>query len=457
MSTAPRIRRRRLFAATVVGAASVLAAAAAPAAQGSGAPCNNSVWCSVDIVRASVGDGYPGTEGKSESHNAAVSADGRYVAFAANDDFGSDGNTWFDVYVRDVVAHDTILVSRKVSGDGAGNEQSDRPTISYDGRFVAFDSVASDLTGPNDPGGIDTNGFKDIYLRDMAAGTTIRVSLSSANAQTDKSSGDAEISGNGGHVAFKSFATGLVEHDHNAEADIFVRDVKSGTTERISVGDQGQEANGESQYPSISGDGRYVAFESHANNLVPDDTNGVTDIFLRDRLLGTTVMVTDVNGGADGLSTGASISGDGRHVAFASVATNLVANDGNAKTDVFVRDMESGMFTRISENVDGKDASGLSSQPSIVADGSKVAFESDAADLVQPGADTNGSTDVFVRDVTTGKTTLESVSDQGTQGNHVSVAPKIAADGKHVAFDSLASDLVPNDSNMEHDVFLRWL
>jgi len=224
--------------------------------------------------------------------------------------------------------------------------------------------------------------------------------------------------------------------------------------QRVSVASDGTQGNDNSWDPSISADGRYVAFFSHASNLVPGDTNGKADVFVHDRVTGQTTRVSVASDGTEGngYSWFPSISADGRYVAFESIASNLVPGDTNGVSDVFVHDRLTGQTTRVSVASDGTQGHSASDHPSISADGRYVAFESFASNLV-PG-DTNGKRDVFVHDRLTGQTARVSVASDGTQGNGDSIYPSISADGRYVAFVSGASNLVPGDANGNIDVFI---
>jgi Tol biopolymer transport system component len=243
------------------------------------------------------------------------------------------------------------------SGGVQGNGNSYSPSTSIDGRYVAFHSHASNLV----PG--DTNGFYDVFVHDRITGATERVSVSTAGVQGngDSSYGyTPSISSDGRYVAFSSLATNLVSGDTNTFSDVFVRDRQNGTTERVSLDSGGAEGNGDSVAPVISGDGRYVAFESFASNLVAGDTNGTWDVFVRDRLAGTTerASVDSSAAEANGQSHWPAISSDGRYVAFQSYASNLVAGDTNGFADVFVHDRLNGMTERASVYTAGAQANG---------------------------------------------------------------------------------------------------
>jgi Tol biopolymer transport system component len=384
------------------------------------------------------------------SRSPSVSADGRYVAFqsiASNLVLG-DTNGVVDIFVRDHVTGEGSRVSVSSAGVQA-NGNSGWPSTSADGRYIAFESVASNLVSG------DTNGAWDVFVRDRVAGGTARVSVSSTGAQANGNSGWPSISADGRYVAFSSEASNLVPGDTNGVTDIFVRDRVAGGTTRVSVSSTGVQANGNSAWPSISADGRYVAFQSEATNLVPGDTNSAPDIFVHDRVTGGTARVSVATGGvqANGFSRSPSISADGRYVAFESWATNLVPGDTNGAWDVFLHDRGTGATTRVSVSLAGAQADGNSGSPSISANGRYVAFVSAATNLV-PG-DTNGLTDVFVRDRVTEAMICVSVSSDDAQANGLSEGPSISATGRYVVFVSHATNLVPGDTNGAEDIFVR--
>ena len=285
--------------------------------------------------------------------------------------------------------------------------------------------------------------------------TTIRVSIGSTREQADEDSLSPSITGDGRFVAFESTASNLVPGDTNASTDVFVRDVRTGTTSRVSVDSGGGEADGDSFFPSISGNGRVVAFSSVASNLVPGDSNTLPDVFVHDaRTRSTTLVSVDLAGGpANGPSNSPSISGNGRFVAFSSAASNLVPGDSNGLLDVFLHDVKTGSTTRVSVASAGGQGNGIGGAPSISANGRFVAFWSVASSLVPD--DTNASADVFVHDGKTGTTTRVSVDSSGVQAFGGGVDPSISGNGRSVAFVSGATTLVSGDTNGALDVFLR--
>lgn len=252
----------------------------------------------------------------------------------------------------------------------------------------------------------DTNGTSDIFVRDLIAGQTVRVSVSSTGAEVAGASLRPSISDRGYQVAFESYADTLVKEDGNNVVDVFVHNRLSGATTLVSVASSGKQSNDPSSFPAISGDGRKIAFSSRADNLTPDDNNSLEDVFVHELATGATTLVSiNTNGDlSNGGSTAPAIDADGSHVAFFSLAWNLVDGDNNFVDDIFVRDTENNTTTRASVSSNGTQAIGpldgmLSSgnPPAIDGFGCDVAFDSRAVNLV-PG-DTNGAKDVFVRSV----------------------------------------------------------
>lgn len=342
------------------------------------------------------------------------------------------------------------LVSKSRQGASAEGSSAG-PSLNRDGRFVAFYSDAPDLVSG------DRNRQRDIFLLDRKTG---RIELASrgfdgggANGPSAADGSAPSISQSGRWIAFSSRASNLVPDDGNGLDDVFVYDRQEGLTVRVSRGIDG-EPNGASTAPRISADGRFVVFQSFASNLDDDDANGRSDVFLFDRGTGTTTRVSHAPDGAeaDGASFTPAISGNGRVVAFASAATNLVAGDTNRFADIFVHDTRSGTTVRASVRSDGRQADGTSFLPDLTFDGDLVAFKSDAANLVP--ADSNGRTDVFVHVLASGATERVSVDSFGNQADGLSGAPKISADGGYVAFPSFASNLDPDDGNRASDLFV---
>jgi Tol biopolymer transport system component len=354
----------------------------------------------------------------------------------------------------------------------SGGAQGDRATyaigISASGRYVVLNSEATNLV----PG--DTNNRLDAFVRDRRTGKTTRVSVSTSGDEakpTDDPWGGSTaggISASGRYVVFQSDAPNLVPGDTNGAEDVFLHDRTTGATTRVSVSSAGLQANGASGFSTISADGRYVAFQSAASNLVRGDTNRMVDVFIRDLRTGRTTRVSLNSRGRQARcnlsyceSTEPALSAHGRYVAFESSATNLVAHDTNRLGDVFVRDRRTGKTTRVSVDSRGRQGGGDrtnngSNAPAISANGRYVAFHSADSNLVR--GDTNRVFDIFVHDRRTGSTVRVSVGDDGTQANAESLGPpSVSSDGRYVAFASLASNLVAGDANDITDVFVRDL
>ena len=420
-------------------------------------PGGGAIATAGDTTRASVT--YGGGQSNGYLSGGSISADGRYVAFyggATNLLAETDSNGSNDVFVHDRQLPTTIRVSvEDATGHQALGGNSQDGAISADGRYVAFKSFANDLVA----GDTNSSYYTDVFRHDNQTGATLRVTVDSNEAQTNPYVlYPPAISGDGRYVAFDSMDTTLVGGDSNGSKDIFLRDCGDGvdgTTERISVATSGQ-PNSESEAPSISRNGSLVAFTSWASNLVSDDLNSRSDIFVRDRDAGTTerVSVTSTGVEVNGNSYAASISADGRFVAFMSEATDLVADDTNGQSDVFVHDRHTHTTTRVSVDSNGGQANNSSGYPSISAHGRYVAFDSQATNLDLVTADTNSMQDVFLHDRVTGETERVSLSTAGAQGNAGSMRPSIYS-GNLVAFNSSATSLVSGDNNGVGDVFIH--
>ena len=406
------------------------------------------------VERASIASSGAQTLGSSQS--AALSADGRYVAFSsdASSLVPGDTNGVRDVFVHDRVSGVTERVSVSSTAQQAGGASAGLlaggPRISGDGRYVAFSSEASNLV----PG--DGNGTADIFVRDRVAGTTERVSVGAGGGDAHGESVTPSIGVDGRYVTFTSLAGDLVPGDDNNDRDVFVRDRVGGTTELISVGLDGtpgdRASGGLGAGPArITPDGRHVVFGSFATDLVTGDANNFDDVFVRDRVAGTTERVSVATDGAEGNghSVYGTISDDGRFVAFSSPADTLTLPDLNGASDVFLRDRDAGTTVRLSDAA-GAQASGGSSFAAISGDGSAVVYHSDASNLIT--GDTNMTTDVFLQDVASGA--IERISEPlAGETNGASLFAEVSADGEAVAFESAASNLVAGDGNSNSDVF----
>lgn len=436
--SAPRraVRVPRCRTAVAGGIATVVLGMASPTPAGGGA-----------TQRASLSSS--GQQGSGNSLFPSISADGRHVVFSSAAALvPEDTNGIADIYVRDRATEVTSRVS--VSSTGVeSNGFSDAPWISGDGRFVAFSSFASNLVHG------DTNRVGDIFVHDRETGATERVSISSNGTEADNHNYFPVISVQGQVVAWQSDASNLIEGDTNGRADVYAHDLHTGKTTLISATPSGSPGNFSSYKPSISADGRRIAFVSEATDLVPEDTFSIPQIFVHDRVRGETTIVSTAASGdvGNGLSFSASLSADGGFVAFETWATNFVPGDTNGANDVMVKNLTTGDIVRASVSSNGKQGLAHSVLPSLSSHGRFVAFTSYAPDLVP--ADTNFMSDIFVRDVEASSTTRVSISTYGEEGDGHSDMSAISADGRFVAFHSWASNLAPGDTNLSLDAFVH--
>jgi len=402
----------------------------------------------------------------------AISASGRFVAFEsdATNLVPDDTNRLTDGFVRDRKTGTTERVSVGAHGAQAkgGSYGSFGAAISADGRYVAFASDDTNLV-PD-----DTNDLIDVFVHDRLTGTTERVSVATGGGQATGGNYTGllpSISANGRFVAFEAEADNLVPNDTNFSRDVFVHDRVTGRTERVSINSNGTQAEVGCEYPTISATGRFVAFattEGSDRRLPkarrPSPPGGLLSspygIFLHDRQTGRTEEVDLGPHGArgstaavDGSGGSIAVSKDGRFVAFDTDATNLVEGDTNDTVDVFLRDRKLGRTKRISVGPGGVQGDGGSYAVTMSRDGRFLAFASDATNLVK--GDTNGVTDIFFRDLVTGARERVSVGPRGEQANNYSYDAAISAEGRVVAFSSDASNLVPRDTNEHRDVFVH--
>lgn len=394
-----------------------------------------------------------GPFGNMGSFDPSVSRDGRFVTFhsATSNLVPGDTNGTGDVFLHDRVTARTVRASVSSSG-GQGIGLSQGGAVSADGRFVAFSSDAANLVSG------DTNSGSDVFVRDMRRFVHERVSVSASGEQLAANVlNRPSVSGDGRTVAFATNAP-AAPGDTNTLSDVYVRDLVAKTTTRVSVATGGADGGGGSAAPAISADGAVVAFMSAAGSLVPGDTNGVADVFVHERSSATTSRVSVSSAGveANGPSGGPVLSGDGSVVAFASAASNLVADDSNGRWDVFVHERATGRTSRVSVRSGDVQSTGQIAPPrlAISGDGSVVAYDSEAADLV--AGDTNGRRDVFVHDRDTGFTERVSLASNGAQAaGGASLGPSLNQNGRFVAFASDAINLVPQDFAGRRDVFVR--
>lgn len=386
-----------------------------------------------------------GTVANRASIKPAISSDGDYVVFAsqATNLTADDTSSRYDVFLRDTIAPATERDSR-ANALTQGLTDSYAPAVSADGRYVAFVSTVPDLVAN------DTNNAADVFVYDRQTQTTERVSVATGGSQATGNSGAIDlvhgisISSDGRYVAFLSDAADLVTGDSNGGLDVFVRDRTNNTTERVSLGVSGQQAEAAAVWdsPSISGDGRYVALATEATNLFANDNNFVSDAFIYDRVNHTTQLIANPDGGQN-----PSISADGRFVAFQGGGALFQA--GN----IFVFDRVNNTITDILtlSGVD-PDNFGFARSPSISGDGRFVAFYSSDTNLV--AGDTNGLDDVYVFDTLTNVAKLISLTSTGalaTFGD--STNPAISTDAHFVSFESTAR-LLPADTDNLSDIYM---
>jgi Tol biopolymer transport system component len=332
---------------------------------------------------------------------------------------------------------------------------------------VAFESIASNLVAS------DANGATDVFVRDLKTKVTTRVSVRKGNAASSGGGSNPSISANGQRIAFQSSVSDLIRNDTNGSLDVFVWKAATKRITRVSVGPNGIQSDlppvprpayggeRESFDAAISGDGRSVAFASTATNLVTDDTNGVGDIFVHDLTTSVTRRVSLTSAGQQ-VTTGfkgsgsfsPSISHDGKVVAFLSNSYSLVPNASHLhQIDSYVVNLNTGVMRRVEKTFDGAETARGADSPSVSPDGRFVLFSSSDANVVS--GDTNANSDVFVRDLRTGRTRLVSVGRHGAQADGGSGNPVASSGAAVVAFDSTATNLVANDTNGVNDIFTR--
>ena len=429
-----------------------------------------------------------GNDGNAHSRGPTISADGRYVAFGswADNLVPGDSNGFSDAFVQDRATGATTIVSISSSGE-LGNADSWLPSVSPDGRYVGFVSHATNLIPP----GQDTNGGPDVFVHDRLTRTTTRVSVASDGSQGSHPSPrlhqnccyrqdpphpqldwyGISLSSDGRYIVFDSYLNDLVRGDQNGDFDVFVHDRATGKTTCVSVSRFGSSCIGGAHIPEITPDGRYVAFGSFSSDVVAGDTNDLHDVFVRDLQTGKTTRVSVSSSGdqANAASGVGGISDDGRYVAYVSSADNLVPGDTNGGADVFVHDLQTRTTTRVSVSSRGEQqlhpgnevglpgllqtSAGTRLHADLSGDGRRVAFSSRAPNLVPD--DSNGQSDVFVHDRVTGTTIRISVSSTGEEADGPTAFPKISSNGLSVVFPSTATNLVSRDTNRKDDIFVH--
>lgn len=442
MASSTLFPRRR-----TVAAAAVLLAALAPASSvAAGGAQASTAAPSVD--RVSVTSTEREVPGSTHPARPAVSRHGDRVVFTsrASNLVPGDTNAQEDVFLRNRLTGRTL----RVSLDGKGQQLpsgAGEPTISASGRYVAFVSDAARLGGPATG---DRNGTVDVAVRDLKTGSVHRASVRADGRTGNGPSFSPVLSGTGRYVAFQSVASDLVPGDRNGREDVFVRDLRTGTTGRVSLDPAGRPFRGASIEPSISADGRLVVFGADR------DQDDHVELYVRDRVTKTTRLLQEGTYGAGGHVTLASwqISGDGRYVAFVTESGQLVRGDTNREFDAFRMNVATGGVKRVSVASGGRQADGPTDVVSISYDGRTVAFGSGAANLV--GGDTNAAFDVFLHHVpsqTTRRVSRPAVG-QANSDSGFNRDVSLSWDAQHVSFGSFASNLVPADRNGARDVFV---
>jgi Tol biopolymer transport system component len=428
----------RLLTLLLIGLSLVVLSKGAQAQESTPTPVptpDGNVWISLDSA-----SGQLAAPSGAYSYSPSVSANGNYVAFQTLSNLQRDGdrNGMEDIFRRDIANATTTPVS--LAADGTyGNNRSYAPDMTADGATIVFESLATNFV----PG--DANNAPDIYLRDMTAATTTRITAGAGGVDANGASFRPAISANGAYIAFCSRATNLVAGETGGAANAFLFERATGTFTKIPI-DSNTNTIGGCERVAIDDLGQTVAVSA-----LTDNTGRV---FTYDRASATTTELIPTADGSSGLS-GLAISGDGRFVAFDSGATNLISDDSNRSRDVFVANVADKTVSRASVRTSGTQLPGDSgmSGVSLSEDGRFVVFGTEAADVV-PG-DSNGHEDVFRRDLVDGQTTIVSVNPNGRPTNDSSYAPVINADGSIVAYTSLAANIVGGDSNRQGDVFVR--
>ncbi|MCC7078648.1 MAG: hypothetical protein IT198_16125 [Acidimicrobiia bacterium] len=392
----------------------------------------------------------------------SISGNSRFVAFSttATDVSPLDERPNTDVFVRDVGRRTTVLISRSHTGDASANGDSFGQVLSRDGRAVAFMSEASDLVEG------DTNDADDVFVSDLDGRDVRLVSLNAARTGPGDgpSYGPVSISADGRSVAFRSEARDLVADLDDATVGLYLHDLRRQRTTRLGDADVNPPSKELGTLRvSFSRNGRYVAFATIAAEGFPANPRGVPDVFVRDLEAGTTALVSvafDGSGAGDGQSVAPSISEDGRSVAFFSHATNLVAHDGNGAPDVFLRDLRRGRTVLVSANASGSGAGDGDSYimatgaAAVSRNGRYVAFASTATNLVRGGG-FDGTMNVFLRDVQRGRTVLVSARPDGRPGDRWSAGPSIDRTGRFVTFDSDAREFLPSAEILNRGTYVR--
>ena len=385
-----------------------------------------------------------------DSRNASVSDDGRYVAFHSQAlDLVAQPKCREDeicTYVHDRQTRETVMASVTPSG-GAPNDSAAYPSISGDGRYVAYQSQANNLVAD------DRGRHTDVFVYDRQTGVTELISRNPEGEPANRASGEPVLSSDGRFVLYNSAASDLVPGDRKWGSDIYRTDRVTGETIVVSLTPRGKRPHGDSTPDAMSADGRIAVYRSIADDIAPRDDNDTWDLFAYDTETGETEVVSRaVDGGtSDGNAGGASISDDGRFITFGSDGSDIVPPDLGGHSDVFLLDRVAGEITRVSVGADGAPANGPSVKPTTSADGTEIAFGSLATDLGAGGVD--DVSDVFVIDLVAGTIEIVTRGRGGSPPDNYSTYPFLSGDGSVVAWESEATNLVRGDRNGSNDVF----
>lgn len=348
---------------------------------------------------------------------------------------------------------ETVLVSVGLGGAPADGP-SERASVSADGRLVVFTSHASNLV----PG--DHNDCSDVFLRDLDRGTTVRVNRGLNGTESNGCTGiDPIISADGRHVVYSADSTNLVRGVRDGRSHIFRTDLRTGRTVLVSGTADGTPGNGDSMRPTLSADGRYVAYATSADNLIPGDTPaGVWDTVVRDMANGTTRRTSAADDGTPGnaATDGTQISADGHYVTYFSNATNLVPGDTNHKVDEFLHDRTTGRTTRLSVSADGVESDQITIGGTISDDNRYVVLNSHATNLTPDSPDT-GQNHIYLQDLRQGTLRLIDKGADGEPAPGGTFWASITGDGRHIPMASAGPNLVADDTNKVRDIFVADL
>lgn len=395
------------------------------------------------------------TQANGNSFLVANSADGRYVAFDsdASNLVGGDSNGVRDVFIRDRTSASLERVS--ISSSGAQSSYLSRSaSISTDGRYISFESMGTLAPGVG-------SGVFQIYRRDRVSGVTELVSSNSSGVAGTAHSMRSSISADGRYVLFYSSANNLIAGDNNSARDVFIKDMQTGGVERISVSSTGVAGNGDSFEAAMSSDTRFISFTSMATNLTGGTIARQRHTYLRDRQTGSTKLISKTSAGvlANQPTFSPALTDDGRYVVYYSKASNLAAGTSGANIQILLYDGISGNTALLSRGVtshghDGPEGNDLSYSPSISADGRFVAFTSFANNLIS--GDNNGVSDILLLDRQTNELQIISQSENGELGNGAAIGtPALSRSGNSIAFSTYASNLLAGDTNNVADIFVH--